>query len=140
MVVGTFACFVAPLPAKPAESAFLPTQNNARITDVFWYYLTTMEQQLAVVTGGADLSGRTFVSGWWCRKGMAVISPDNYFSGTKDNHVPERVSLVTLRDIAPIFLETPTVIFILVNTLHCAEIGGAALAWDLNTGWHNGCA
>jgi UDP-glucose 4-epimerase len=69
------------------------------------------KQQLAVVTGGAG-----FVGSHLCerlvKEGYKVISLDNYFTGTKDNHVAG-VDYRTghTKDIAEHITETPDIIF-----------------------------
>lgn len=93
-----------------------------------------MEQQLAVVTGGAG-----FVGSHLCERlvqeGYAVISLDNYFSGTKDNHVPGvEYREGHTKDIALHISETPTVIFHLGEYSRIApSLAEPHLVWDLNT-------
>ena len=70
-----------------------------------------MEQKLAVVTGGAG-----FVGSHLCERlvaeGYQVISLDNYFTGSPENHV-EGVEYRTghTKDIASLIPETPDFLF-----------------------------
>lgn len=92
-----------------------------------------MEQKLAVVTGGAG-----FVGSHLCERlvteGYQVISLDNYFTGTIDNHV-EGVEYRTghTKDIKTLIPETPTILFHLGEY---ARVGPSLfepdVVWDLN--------
>lgn len=92
-----------------------------------------MEQQLAVVTGGAG-----FVGSHLCERlvqeGYAVISLDNYFTGTPDNHV-EGVAYRTghTKDIAAHIPETPNIVFHLGEYARTEKsFEDIELVWDLN--------
>jgi UDP-glucose 4-epimerase len=81
-------------------------------------------QKLAVVTGGAG-----FVGSHLCerlvKEGYRVISLDNYFTGSEDNHV-EGVEYRRghTKDIAELIPETPDVLF------HLGEYSRTAVAMD----------
>jgi UDP-glucose 4-epimerase len=96
--------------------------------------MNTDKQQLAVVTGGAG-----FVGSHLCerlvKEGCQVISLDNYFTGTPENHVAG-VEYRTghTKDIAKHVLETPDIIFHLGEYSRIApSLTEPALVWDLNT-------
>jgi len=91
------------------------------------------KQQLAVVTGGAG-----FVGSHLCerlvKEGYAVISLDNYFTGTPLNHV-EGVLYRTghTKDIATHISETPDIVFHLGEYSRIApSLNEPALVFDLN--------
>ncbi|MCA9328052.1 NAD-dependent epimerase/dehydratase family protein, partial [Candidatus Saccharibacteria bacterium] len=91
------------------------------------------KQQLAVVTGGAG-----FVGSHLCerliKEGYAVISLDNYFTGTPDNHV-EGVAYRTghTKDIAQHISETPDIVFHLGEYARTEKsFEDVELVWDLN--------
>ncbi len=93
----------------------------------------TEKQQLAVVTGGAG-----FVGSHLCerlvKEGYAVISLDNYFTGTPDNHV-EGVAYRTghSKDIAEYITETPDIVFHLGEYARTEKsFEDVELVWDLN--------
>lgn len=82
------------------------------------------EQKIVVVTGGAG-----FVGSHLCerlvRDGWRVISLDNYFAGSKDNHVPGvEYREGHTKDIAQSITETPDVIF------HLGEYARTGVAID----------
>lgn len=91
------------------------------------------KQQLAVVTGGAG-----FVGSHLCerlvKEGYAVISLDNYFTGTPDNHI-EDVAYRTghTKDIAALIPETPDIVFHLGEYARTEKsFEDVELVWDLN--------
>jgi UDP-glucose 4-epimerase len=93
-----------------------------------------MEKQLlAVVTGGAG-----FVGSHLCerlvKEGYTVISLDNYFTGTPDNHVAG-VAYRTghTKDIAALIPETPDIVFHLGEYARTEKsFEDVELVWDLN--------
>lgn len=94
---------------------------------------TDTKQQLAVVTGGAG-----FVGSHLCERlvteGYKVISLDNYFTGTPDNHV-EGVAYRTghTKDIAKHITETPDILFHLGEYARTEKsFEDVELVWDLN--------
>lgn len=90
-------------------------------------------QKLAVVTGGAG-----FVGSHLCERlvkdGYKVISLDNYFTGTEDNHVAEvEYRRGHTKDIAQLIPENPTIIFHLGEYSRVApSLNEPAVVWDLN--------
>lgn len=91
-------------------------------------------QKLTVVTGGAG-----FVGSHLCERlvteGYRVISLDNYFTGTPDNHVAD-VEYRTghTKDIAQHIQETPDIIFHLGEYSRIApSLTEPAKVWDMNT-------
>lgn len=92
-----------------------------------------MNTRLAVVTGGAG-----FVGSHLCerlvRDGYRVISLDNYFTGTKENHVPGvDYREGHTKDIAKHISETPDIIYHLGEYSRVAQsIEEPALVLDLN--------
>ena len=91
------------------------------------------EQKLAVVTGGAG-----FVGSHLCerlvKEGYKVISLDNYFTGTPENHV-EGVAYRTghTKDISKHISETPDIIFHLGEYARTEKsFEDIELVWDLN--------
>jgi UDP-glucose 4-epimerase len=94
---------------------------------------TDEKQKLVVVTGGAG-----FVGSHLCerlvKEGYAVISLDNYFTGTPDNHVPG-VAYRTghTKDIATHITETPDIIFHLGEYARTEKsFEDIEQVWDLN--------
>lgn len=92
-----------------------------------------MEQKLIVVTGGAG-----FVGSHLCARlvamGHRVISLDNYFTGSKDNHV-EGVEYREghTKDIAKHIQETPDILYHLGEYSRVEiSLTEPALVWDLN--------
>lgn len=91
------------------------------------------KQKLAVVTGGAG-----FVGSHLCerlvKEGYAVISLDNYFTGTPENHV-EGVVYRTghSKDISEHVSETPDIVFHLGEYARTEKsFEDIELVWDLN--------
>jgi UDP-glucose 4-epimerase len=91
------------------------------------------KQQLAVVTGGAG-----FVGSHLCerlvKEGYTVISLDNYFTGTPDNHV-EGVAYRTghTKNIAALIPESPDIVFHLGEYARTEKsFEDVELVWDLN--------
>ncbi len=92
-----------------------------------------MEKKLIVVTGGAG-----FVGSHLCARlvamGHKVISLDNYFTGSKDNHV-EGVEYREghTKDIAKHIQETPDILYHLGEYSRVEiSLTEPALVWDLN--------
>lgn len=91
------------------------------------------EQKLAIVTGGAG-----FVGSHLCKRlldeGYKVISLDNYFSGSKDNHI-KGVDYREghTKDIEKHITETPDIIFHLGEYSRvAASLEEPEVVWDLN--------
>jgi len=91
------------------------------------------ENKLALVTGGAG-----FVGSHLCerlvKEGYEVISLDNYFTGSKNNHM-EGVEYREghTKDIATLITETPDIIFHLGEYSRIApSLNEPGLVWDLN--------
>ena len=86
-----------------------------------------------LVTGGAG-----FVGSHLCRRlqaaGHQVLSLDNYFTGTRDNHVPGvDYREGHTRDIAKLVPETPDLIYHLGEYSRVEKsLSEPALVWDLN--------
>lgn len=93
------------------------------------------EQKLAVVTGGAGFIG-SHLCERLVREGYRVISLDNYFTGTKDNHV-EGVEYREghTKDIEKHIPEKPDIIFHLGEYARVEQSleEEPRLVWDLNT-------
>lgn len=95
--------------------------------------MTTDKQQLAVVTGGAG-----FVGSHLCerlvKEGYKVISLDNYFTGTPENHVEEvDYREGHTKDIDKHIAETPDIIFHLGEYSRVApSLLEPGVVWDLN--------
>lgn len=92
-----------------------------------------MDKKLIVVTGGAGFIG-SHVCGRLARDGHTVISLDNYFTGSKDNHaagVEYREGHT--KDIAKHIPETPDLIYHLGEYSRIAKsIEEPQVVWDLN--------
>lgn len=95
--------------------------------------METDKKRLVVVTGGAG-----FVGSHLCERlvneGFAVISLDNYFTGTPDNHV-EGVAYRTghTKDIAYHIPESPDIVFHLGEYARTEKsFEDMELVWDLN--------
>lgn len=95
--------------------------------------IDTPKQQLAVVTGGAGFIG-SHLCERLVKEGYGVISLDNYFTGTPDNHV-EGVTYRTghSKDIAVHITETPDIVFHLGEYARTEKsFEDIELVWDLN--------
>lgn len=92
-----------------------------------------MAQNLAVVTGGAGFIG-SHLCERLVREGYRVISLDNYFTGTKDNHVPGvEYREGHTKDIAKLVPEDPNIIYHLGEYARVEQsLEEPALVWDLN--------
>lgn len=92
------------------------------------------KQQLAVVTGGAGFIG-SHLCEHLVKEGYQVISLDNYFTGSKDNHVAGvEYREGHTKDIAKLITGRPEVIFHLGEYSRIApSLNEPALVWDLNT-------
>ena len=90
-------------------------------------------QKLAVVTGGAG-----FIGSHLCERlvqlGYHVISLDNYFTGSRDNHVPGvEYREGHTKDIAELIPETPDLLFHLGEYSRVeVSLTEPNLVWDLN--------
>ncbi len=92
-----------------------------------------LKQQLAVVTGGAGFIG-SHLCERLVKEGYKVVSLDNYFTGTPENHV-EGVTYRTghTKDIIEHITETPDMLFHLGEYSRVApSLNEPALVWDLN--------
>lgn len=91
------------------------------------------DKKLAVVTGGAGFVG-SHVCERLRERGYHVISLDNYFTGSKENHcVGVEYREGHTKDIAKYITETPDVIFHLGEYSRVApSLEEPELVWDLN--------
>lgn len=91
------------------------------------------QQQLVLVTGGAGFIG-SHVCERLVRESHRVISLDNYFTGTKENHVPGvEYREGHTKDIARLVSERPDVIYHLGEYARVGKsLEEPALLWDLN--------
>lgn len=96
--------------------------------------MTNNDQKIALVTGGAGFIG-THLCKALLDKGYRVISLDNYFTGSKDNHVPDvEYREGHTKDIEKHIPETPDIIYHLGEYSRVAKsIEEPNLVWDLNT-------
>lgn len=93
----------------------------------------TEDKKLAVVTGGAGFIG-SHLCERLVREGYRVVSLDNYFTGSKENHV-EGVEYREghTKDIEKHIIETPDTIFHLGEYSRVApSLEEPAKVWDLN--------
>lgn len=93
----------------------------------------TEKQRLALVTGGAGFIG-SHLCARLVKEGYRVISLDNYFTGSKDNHI-EGVEYREghTKDIAELVSETPDIIFHLGEYSRVApSLEEPEVVWDLN--------
>lgn len=93
----------------------------------------TQTQKLAVVTGGAGFIG-SHLCERLVKEGYKVISLDNYFTGSEDNHVDGvEYREGHTKDIALLILESPDVIFHLGEYSRIApSLTEPEVVWDLN--------
>lgn len=92
-----------------------------------------MEQKLILVTGGAGFIG-SHLCERLIKEGYRVISLDNYFTGSRDNHV-EGVEYREghTKDIEMLIPETPNLVYHLGEYSRTAiALEEPALVWDLN--------
>ncbi len=91
------------------------------------------EKKLAVVTGGAGFVG-SHLCERLAKEGYRVISLDNYFTGSKDNHVDGvEYREGHTKDIATHVPETPDILFHLGEYSRVlTSFDDVALVWDLN--------
>lgn len=96
-------------------------------------FMENNQQQLVLVTGGAGFIG-SHVCERLVREGHRVISLDNYFTGTKENHVPGvEYREGHTKDIARLVSERPDVIYHLGEYARVGKsLEEPALLWDLN--------
>lgn len=90
-------------------------------------------QKLAVVTGGAGFVGSHLCERLY-RDGYRVISLDNYFAGSKENHVPGvEYREGHSKDIATLIPETPDIIYHLGEYSRvAASMNEPEVVFDLN--------
>lgn len=93
-----------------------------------------MEGKLVLVTGGAGLVGSNLIKRL-LSEGARVISLDNYFSGTEDQHLPgAEYRRGHTRDIEQIVPETPDLIYHLAEYSRVEQsLQEPDVVWDLNT-------
>ena len=91
------------------------------------------QKKFALVTGGAGFVGSNL-----CKRllsdGYRVVSLDNYFSGSKDNHI-DGVEYIEghTKDISKLVKETPDIIYHLGEYSRvAASLEEPAVVWDLN--------
>lgn len=92
------------------------------------------DNKLAVVTGGAGFIG-SHLCEWLLKLGYRVISLDNYFTGTIENHIDGvEYRVGHTKDIETLIPETPDVVY------HLGEYSRVEISfeephvvWDLNT-------
>ena len=93
----------------------------------------TQTQKLAVVTGGAGFVG-SHLSERLAKEGYKVISLDNYFTGSKDNHVDGvEYREGHTKDISSLIPESPDIIYHLGEYSRIApSLDEPEVVWDLN--------
>lgn len=93
----------------------------------------TTENKLAVVTGGAGFIG-SHLCERLAKEGYRVISLDNHFTGSKDNHVPGvEYREGHTKDIATLIPEDPDIIYHLGEYSRVEQsLLEPARVWDLN--------
>jgi len=99
-----------------------------------WYYGDIMQtQKLALVTGGAGFIG-SHLCERLVKEGYKVISLDNYFTGTPENHIEGVVYRNGhSKDIAEHISETPDIVFHLGEYARTEKsFEDVELVWDLN--------
>ena len=85
-----------------------------------------MSKKTIVVTGGAGFVG-SHLCERLARDGHRVISLDNYFTGSRDNHRPGvEYREGHTKDIARLVTETPDLVYVLTS------FDDIAVVWDLN--------
>ncbi|MBU6310836.1 NAD-dependent epimerase/dehydratase family protein [Patescibacteria group bacterium] len=89
--------------------------------------------RLAVVTGGAGFIG-SHLCERLVKEGYRVISLDNYFTGSKDNHVPGvEYREGHTKDIARLIPENPDIVYHLGEYARVEQsLSEPDLVWDLN--------
>jgi UDP-glucose 4-epimerase len=92
------------------------------------------KQKIILVTGGAGFIGSNLIEELVKDKNNKVISLDNYFSGSPDNHLPgAEYRLGHTKDIAKHIPETPDIIYHLGEYSRvAASLEEPELVWDLN--------
>ncbi len=92
-----------------------------------------MEKKLILVTGGAGFIG-SHLCERLAKDGHRVVSLDNYFTGSRDNHVPGvEYREGHTKDIAALIPETPDLVYHLGEYSRVAEsIHEPETVWDLN--------
>ena len=95
--------------------------------------MTQHDKKLAVVTGGAGFVG-SHLCARLAREGYRVISLDNYFTGSKENHVPDvEYREGHTKDIARHIPETPDIIYHLGEYSRVApSLNEPEVVFDLN--------
>lgn len=119
----------------PQRPVFVVTKLSPSMVSLFRHFSGTIAHmgKLIVVTGGAG-----FVGSHLCERlvhdGYRVISLDNYFTGSEENHVSGvdyRVGHT--KDIAALVPETPDIVFHLGEYSRIApSLKEPAVVWDLN--------
>jgi len=91
------------------------------------------EQKLILVTGGAGFIG-SHLCARLVKEGHKVISLDNYFTGSRDNHIPGvDYREGHTKDIEGYIPETPDIIYHLGEYARVEQsLEEPALVWDLN--------
>lgn len=96
-------------------------------------HMENTQQKLVLVTGGAGFIG-SHLCERLVRDGHRVISLDNYFTGTRENHVAGvEYREGHTKDIARLIPESPEVIYHLGEYARVAKsLEEPAMVWDLN--------
>lgn len=87
-----------------------------------------------LVTGGAGFIGANLIERLVKDPGNRVISLDNYFTGTRENHIPGVMYIEGhTKDIAKFVTETPDIVYHLGEYSRVAQsMEEPAVVWDLN--------